>query len=454
MESKKRKMRIIKSDEEQEKSLEKKSSSKIVKNHILKDYDGKESRKEEIDENCNKLIRSSSRTKRQNSDSVELGWESPKSNENSLLVKNFNSNPSSKILGLDLDDTLIHTKSGAKFAQNKNDWKLIYDKNIIKSKLQEYIDKGYRIVIFTNQSGISKGKTNPNDWKYKIENLVKELELPFVVIAALKSDFNRKPAIGMWKYLEEFLTDSHTLDKENSIYVGDAAGRDKNSQGKKDHSDSDYKYALNLGINFFTPEEFFKNIKIKLPNKFDFDPKDFRKVQADIQKFLKIDPKNQEMIILVGSPASGKSSITHNYLIPKGYIHVNNDTLKTAVKCQKLTEESLSLGKSVVIDNTNPGKVIRKIYIDLANKFNVPVRCFFFNYPKNLIFHLNNLRDINKVKKIYSNSVPDVVIHTWYKNLEKPSLAEGFKDIIEIPFIPGPFKNSEDEEIFYMHSAS
>lgn len=48
-------------------------------------------------------------------------------------------------------------------------------------------------------------------------------------------------------------------DKSQSFYVGDAAGREANwkPNGKKDHSTADRKFAANIGITFYTPEEFF-----------------------------------------------------------------------------------------------------------------------------------------------------------------------------------------------------
>jgi bifunctional polynucleotide phosphatase/kinase len=44
---------------------------------------------------------------------------------------------------------------------------------------------------------------------------------------------------------------------EECIYVGDAAGRKKNKNVKADHSNVDYKFALNLGCRFMLPETFF-----------------------------------------------------------------------------------------------------------------------------------------------------------------------------------------------------
>lgn len=51
----------------------------------------------------------------------------------------------------------------------------------------------------------------------------------------------------------------------------------------------------------------------------------------------KVDFVEKEMIIFVGSPASGKSTFWKNYL--EKYARVNRDTLKTKEKCYKVAEE-------------------------------------------------------------------------------------------------------------------
>lgn len=54
-----------------------------------------------------------------------------------------------------------------------------------------------------------------------------------------------------------------------------------------------------------------------------------------------------QMIILIGYPGSGKSSIVKNMLEPRGYVHINRDTLKTQAKCLSTTGKTLEDGQSV-----------------------------------------------------------------------------------------------------------
>jgi bifunctional polynucleotide phosphatase/kinase len=53
----------------------------------------------------------------------------------------------------------------------------------------------------------------------------------------------------MWEYMMK--DQNGNVDLESSFLVGDAAGR------AKDHSDSDTHFCINVGIQLFTPEEFF-----------------------------------------------------------------------------------------------------------------------------------------------------------------------------------------------------
>lgn len=370
--------------------------------------------------------------------------------DGSLLIFNFKeSKPANKILSFDLDDTLITTKSGKLFAQTKDDWKFLFNFDNMKKKLVEYLDKGYRLVIFSNQKGIGEGNTDIKLFKSKLNSFFEKLDLPIILFCSTQPDYFRKPSIGgfklfLIKYNQEYNQDN--FDNKDSIYVGDAAGRPKTTKKKKDFADTDYKFALNCGMEFKTPEDFFQDIKEKLPD-FEFDIKTYKNINQN-DPFTK--SNNQEIILFVGSPGSGKTTFFNNNL--QNYEHINQDVLKSNIKCLKLAREALKEGKSIVVDRTHRDKESRKEYINLAKEFKIDIRCIYFAFPKDLCFHLNNLRDINKSRKIYSKSVSDVTIHTWFKYHEEPTIKEGFKEVVKLNFIPGPFENKDDEEIFYSYS--
>ena len=53
-----------------------------------------------------------------------------------------------------MDGTLITTSSGRVFPTDNNDWKIIFPE--VPGKLKALIADGYKIVLFTNQAGVSK----------------------------------------------------------------------------------------------------------------------------------------------------------------------------------------------------------------------------------------------------------------------------------------------------------
>lgn len=95
---------------------------------------------------------------------------------------------------------------------------------------------------------------------------------------------------------------------------------------------------------------------------------------------------------MVGCQGSGKSHFAKKYL--KNYTYVNRDSLGSWQKCVAKTNEALAQGKSVVVDNTNPDKISRQRYIDVAKKHNVPVRCFYMALEKEHIKHNNMVGDL------------------------------------------------------------
>lgn len=69
-----------------------------------------------------------------------------------------------RIAAFDFDSTLVTTKRGKGFPQHSGDWKILFgDGSVVKGKLQELHKEGYKLVVFTNQGGVSKGKISVRD---------------------------------------------------------------------------------------------------------------------------------------------------------------------------------------------------------------------------------------------------------------------------------------------------
>ncbi|XP_076138486.1 bifunctional polynucleotide phosphatase/kinase [Alosa pseudoharengus] len=359
---------------------------------------------------------------------------------------------SSKIAGFDIDGCIITTKSGKVFPTGPDDWRILYSE--IKPKLASLLGSDYKVVFFTNQMGIAKGKLKEEVFKSKVEDILQTLQLPVQVFVAAGPGTFRKPVTGMWKHLCEEANDGIPVDKSLSFYVGDAAGRPVNwapGKKKKDFSCSDRLFALNLGLRFETPEEYFlgwKKAPYSLPS---FDPS---KLDPNGRLYdppsASLTSSTPEIVVAVGFPGAGKSTFFHKHMVPKGYTYVNRDTLGSWQNCVSACERALKQGHSVVIDNTNPEPESRKRYIDVSIKAGVPCRCFNFTASLELSKHNNKFREMvpSDTKHMI---VTDMIFHSYKKKFVAPSLSEGFSEILQVHFIPH-FKNSQEEALFRQFS--
>jgi bifunctional polynucleotide phosphatase/kinase len=245
------------------------------------------------------------------------------------------------IFGFDFDSTLVTQKSGKKFPIDGDDWKPLYDddsegNNVIKDKLQKAFNDEKIIVIFSNQSGVSKKKLTIEEVKKRFNNFLNYMSstgIPIFIFIALAEDQYRKPSTAMWietlKTLEEEIHSqtknemeqkiSIRWDTGNSLYVGDAAGRKKccfpvpNKRGK-DFACSDRKFAYNIGINFQTPEEFFLNEEapnLELWEWGGFDPSSLYYFKNNVSNQKRIDKQQKQLqrIIEEDANVNGKNAM-------------------------------------------------------------------------------------------------------------------------------------------------
>lgn len=355
-------------------------------------------------------------------------------NQSLLVYSPDNLVSKSCIAAFDLDGTIIRTKSGRRFPKDKDDW--IFNCVNITSKLKTLHEDDFKLIIFTNQGGIAYNRSKIPSFKEKVEKIVATISLPIQVFIATDESIYRKPAPGMWNALLKHKNDDVPINLEKSFYVGDAAGRQNQH---KDHSCADRLFALNIPLTFYTPEEFFLQ---KAPEKYvmpEFDPRKLKKGTV-----IDYTSANQEIIVMVGMQASGKSTFCEKHLTTKGYVHISRDKEGSYQKCMSLAEKEVLSGKSVVIDNTNPDLESRARYISIAKKHKVPCRCFVMNTT------LEHAKHNLAFRKAITNSRQDVnskILGAFKNKYKNPELKEGFQEIVQVDFIP-TFNSSEEEELY------
>lgn len=361
---------------------------------------------------------------------MDITWTAETTN---YLVGTTNGwNNSGLIAGFDMDDTLIRTKSGKSFFVDENDY-ILYDDTVI-NKLKKYSEE-YSLIIVTNQLGVSKGKITLEVLKKKLVNTVKTIGLEVMVLCSFKDDNFRKPRTGLLSFVGGF-------DKTRSFFCGDAGGLGKRTINSlaipKDFSDSDKKFAHNAGIRFIHRDEFIYDVTV-IDESIQY-PIVFNKLNETLQ-YVFI-PQQQEVIICVGYPGSGKSHFVKNSIVTAGYSYINQDTGGTLKKCLTQMESELKKKKSVVVDNTNTNIKQRKVFTDLAKKYGVKYRCLLFNTPIGLCMHNAYFRSCIDGEKM----IPKIVYNVMQKNYVEPSIDEGFFAIDKVEF---HLNMSEDRERLY-----
>ena len=215
-----------------------------------------------------------------------------------------------KILGLDFDHTIVKPKNNKTFPSNKNDWEWLTPN--VPETIMNYYNKGYAIVIFTNQFRDFK--------KEQVKIVLDSIGCPYKAYLAYDKKIKKPSSFLFEQYIR------HNFDFDKSFYVGDAMGR------IQDWSDSDKLFALNCGLKYKTPEEFFL-----IPNK-----------EENIKKTVScnIEPnEKQELVIMVGFPGSGKTTLTNNFEKYSNYSILHGDDLKTEAKISKMLIKELEKKK-------------------------------------------------------------------------------------------------------------
>lgn len=409
-----------------------------------------------------------------------------------------------RIAAFDMDDTLVTSRSGKVFSDkgDSGDWKWVTA--AVPDVVRSLHGAGYLIAVFSNQAGVDGGKgwnaSAAATVQAKVSALSASLGVPLAALLSTRKDRWRKPDTGMWEFLEEIVgraglaVGGGRVDcRCASFYCGDAAGREVPTLAgrKRDFSCSDRKFAHNVGVYFCVPEMVFGGETDALLKKAgerlwldtahltslpcastaftwrgvsptalqgmartyegatlqgfrypDGKSEAIRLVRAAAAAFppLSRSDGQQELVLLVGFPACGKTTFYKRFFEPLGYAHVNRDTLKTREKCLRAMVSAWQAGRSVVVDNTNPSAAARRDFIAVVAKgvkgdrdAALPVRVFVFQHSMEEAMHWNEVR----ARAGLAERIPSIAYFTFRKQFEPytPDLirAERVEVVYEVP---------------------
>jgi bifunctional polynucleotide phosphatase/kinase len=351
----------------------------------------------------------------------QMNWQNDKASLLNGIYKESVTDNGAPVALFDIDGTVIRPKNGRKFPRDGDDWE--FTSNVVVKRLRKLVfDEGYHLVLVSNQSGLSAKKDSGKlfEWKRKLGDMAVAIGAPCHVLASLEDDRYRKPATGMVGHV------IGDLSHPKSFMCGDAAGRNG------DFADTDRKFAINLGLSFHTPEEFFAK---EVPKPYKLSYPDIDQLVATPCRYLEAltsgwEKKKQTLYINVGFPGSGKSRFSSYYLEPMGAIIVNQDKLKTLTACKDAAKVAIANGQSTVIDNTNLTAETRAEWIKLANELGVHVVCFHFTTPMEICRH-----NISYRANHYNGlRVHRIALATMAKRYVPPEKTEGFFKIVPVEF--------------------
>jgi len=292
---------------------------------------------------------------------------------NDILIRIADS-PHGRLAIFDYDGTLVKAREGRPFPKDVGDW--TYLRASVPGVLRA-LAVDHQIVIVTDQS---------KPWKVdQIRLVVADLGCVSTVVIGVKI---QKPDTTLFRSV-------YPTVEVGSFYIGDAAGR------AGDWSDKDAQFAENLGLPFRVPESVF--------------PLAASEVRPSLASV------TPEVVIMVGYPASGKSTVARSLA---GYHIVDGDRLKTAAAMVKDAKAYLwqSVGLwPIVFDCTGGSKKKRAAFVQFAKDHGLSVRVF------RLQTSIEDSMERNKERAEHGGpKVPAVAFYTYRKHFEEPTEDEGF----------------------------
>ena len=310
--------------------------------------------------------------------------------------------PRSKVAAFDMDGTLFVWRCSG-YPNNFADYE-VWNRTMFDKMRDLYQNQGYQLLIISNQGYIQKAHTGKT--AQRVQNLVNwiaaQVGCPLSAILSTMSPKKsnasyHKPNPQLFQVAQSTL--KATWDLNESFFVGDSENL-LDAQGGVDR-----RFAQNVGLQFFTPDEYF-------------GPSDASRRRAKMQtaKGSIVPTHAQEaraallggywrgpiLLLLCGVQGSGKSTFADALLRRQGnhnkdndddddddtegsFVHLCQDVLKQRDKVEAATREALKMGKSVIVDRMHLTRDQREPFLRIGVDAKVPVHVIVFQPPADVI---------------------------------------------------------------------
>ncbi|KAM0788199.1 hypothetical protein ACM66B_001358 [Microbotryomycetes sp. NB124-2] len=354
----------------------------------------------------------------------------------------------------------------------------------VVDKMRELQQKGYCIVLYACFVCIySEEKMNQQRDLFNVIALeLSRQGVDLQIFGACKRDEWWKPSPCVWYHLQTCCAAERIeINMSDSFYCGSAAGRtykDRMSAPKPDWNDYDRCFALNVGLEFITPQDLFQGgdmehtwaLKQWNPAEWRhdrpfFEPTSTPLVYRQVRNEFSMDKPILDVTIAVGPPACGKTFLFEKFFKQAGYVRVTSDAtqrhapLWTALSSAKLQHVYIDM----LLPTTSSRQILIKTIQTLADslptrvQFKLQFRLLVFTAPWQVLKHNSIYKCLSsQVEKLEggmkaggeTEQTPSVVsINTfsdWFKEYQEPKVH--VEDVVEIKQVNFTFLESRSEQ--------
>jgi predicted kinase len=129
-----------------------------------------------------------------------------------------------------------------------------------------------------------------------------------------------------------------------------------------------------------------------------------------------------EIVIFTGLQGAGKSTFHQKHFVDT-HVRINLDMLKSRHRERVLIASCFAIRQKFVVDNTNPTRADRQLYILMAKMFQYKVIGYYFDTPLEECIERNKNRPV---------PIPIIGLHATYNKLQTPTSDEGYDQLFRV----------------------